>query len=183
MNHETYKFISRFAEQVISEYRLALPITDMKQVVEMLGGTLEELDDHDEFLDGCIRKTGDSGFSVAVSSMQSDSMKKFAAAGALGHLFLHMGYRTDPDLWNSLDPSAEYMSFRKDEQIMQANAFAEALLMPEQEYTDLVDSLAVDNTVNIQQVAEHFAVSAAAAKKRGTDLHLLQMISEESPPL
>jgi len=174
MNHETYRFISRFAEQVISEYRIALPLTDMKQVVERMGGTLEELDDHDEFLDGCIKKTGASGFSIAVSSLQGDSMKKFAAAGALGHLFLHMGYRTDPVLWNSLEPSAGYMTFRKEEQIMQANAFAEALLMPEQEYTDLVNSLAVDNKVNIRQIAAHFAVSAASAKKRGKDMNILQ---------
>lgn len=59
-------------------------------------------------------------------------------AQQLGHLFLHMGYQTNHDLWNH-QKEGRFQEKNDPEQARQANSFAFALLMPEKEYRKMID--------------------------------------------
>lgn len=84
--------------------------------------------------DGSIRKQ-DDGFIIYISPFQSTERRKFTIAHELGHLFLHMGYRINSDLWNKQMDATYY---RAGDSLLeyQANEFAAALLMPKK-YTKL----------------------------------------------
>jgi Zn-dependent peptidase ImmA (M78 family) len=121
--------------------------------------------------DGTIKKTGENSFEIAISPYQSAKRKKFTIAHELGHLFLHMGYLLDPDLWNVQDEKI-YRRFGTNEEEYQANEFAAALLMPKEEFEKTVSELAEGSRIDVQQVADHFKVSVSAAKNRGYFLGL-----------
>lgn len=81
-----------------------------------------------DFSYASLEKNGD-GFKIIVSSYQDEQRKRFAIAQELGHLFLHMGYKTNAEIW---EKQADKVPFQeKDpEKVRQANEFAAALLMP-----------------------------------------------------
>ena len=49
----------------------------------------------------------------------------------------------------------------------QANEFAKAFLMPEEEYGEILNRYTKGNRVNIKEVANHFHVAINAAANRG----------------
>ena len=144
----------------------------MNNVVMTLGGSVEESIDIDNMSDGSIRKQ-DNGFIIYVSPFQSSERKKFTVAHELGHLFLHMGYRTNSDLWNKQKNATYYRSV---DSLMeyQANEFAAALLMPKKEYKKIMNQYTTGNKVETDKVADYFGVSVSAASSRGKFLGYLQ---------
>ena len=156
-------------------YNIETPIKDMKKVVEKMGGTLEEDDSLGSFSDGIIKKEekGQSKFTICVPKNQSEQRKNFTIAHELGHLFIHMGYQLDEDLWNKSDG----ISFNRkgnSEPELEANEFAAAFLMPEEQYEKAMNENSENDTVFIGKVAEYFNVSSDAASYRGKWLGYLQ---------
>lgn len=164
-------YINQIASKLISALHIEIPIVNLEDVVSQLGGIIVENKSLNDAYDGTIKKTGESSFEIAISSYQSAKRKKFTIAHELGHLFLHMGYLLDPDLWNVQDEKI-YRRFGTNEEEYQANEFAAALLMPREEFEKTVSELAEGNRVDVQQVANHFMVSVSAAKNRGYFLGL-----------
>lgn len=121
---------------------------------------------------GSIRKL-DDGFVIYVSPFQSEERKKFTIAHELGHLFLHMGYRINSDLWNR-QKNATY--YRAGDSLMeyQANEFAAALLMPKEAYKDVMERNTIGNKVETSKIADYFGVSVSAASNRGKFLGYLK---------
>lgn len=93
-------------------------------------------------------------------------------AQQLGHLFLHMGYQTNHDLWNH-QKEGRFQEKNDPEQARQANSFAFALLMPEKEYRKMIDLNSEGLLVQTKNIAEYFGVSLAAAAQRGRGLNIL----------
>ena len=60
-----------------------------------------------------------------VSPFQSSERRKFTIAHELGHLFLHMGYMIDSDLWEQQENATFYRAGNSSEEY-QANEFAAA---------------------------------------------------------
>lgn len=170
MKKEVRNYINELAAAVISTYNIEIPITDIDKVVADIGGTIITKFDFDELCDGTIKKTDDS-FEIAVSVLQADNRRTFTIAHELGHLFLHMGFRTNPEVW-AMQSEKVYNRFGASEQEYQANEFAAALLMPKEKYEQYVYSIVVENKVNVQKVADHFHVSKLAAINRGKFLGL-----------
>lgn len=172
MNIQTRNFINNLTEDVIEMYHIDIPISDIDEVVQRLGGAVLINEQLDAFADGSIYKTGDS-FKISVSPHQQETRKKFTVAHELGHLFLHMGYRIDGNLWNS---QAEKTYFRDgdSEEEYQANEFAAALLMPKNEYKRIMDRYTDGRTVDTSKIAEYFGVSLSAASNRGKFLGYLE---------
>ncbi len=86
-------------------------------------------------------------------------------AHELGHLFLHMGFRINDDKWNN-----QMKGFYRNndaETNYQANEFAKAFLMPEEEYGEILNRYTKGNRVNIKEVANHFHVAINIAASRG----------------
>lgn len=172
MNNELRMLINNLTQDIIELYNIQIPIQNINDVVEVLGGSVEESIDIDSMSDGSIRKQND-GFIIYVSPFQSVERKKFTIAHELGHLFLHMGYKVNSELWNK-QKNATY--YRSGDSLMeyQANEFAAALLMPKKVYKDIMEQYTIGNRVETDKVADYFGVSISAASNRGKFLGYLQ---------
>lgn len=172
MNNELRMLINNLTQDIIDLYNIQIPIQNINDVVTTLGGCVEESVDIVNMSDGSIRKQ-DDGFIIYVSPFQSLERKKFTIAHELGHLFLHMGYRINVELWNKQKNLTYY---RSGDSLMeyQANEFAAALLMPKKVYKRIMDQYTVGREVETDKVADYFGVSVSAASNRGKFLGYLQ---------
>jgi len=169
MNNSMREMINSLAEDILIEYDIETPIQDIDSIVESLGGTIQtEL----FFSDGAVMKDG-NGFKIIVSPFQDERRRRFTIAHELGHLFLHMGYMTNPKLWEEQRDNV-YHRIGSSEKEYQANEFAAAFLMPRDKYLEKLDEYTVGNTVNTGRVAEYFQVSVDAASNRGKFLGYLR---------
>lgn len=132
MDYEMRKMINSLAEDVILQYNIKVPIDDINDVVKTLGGTIIE-DNSINLLaigNSSICKSA-NGFTICLYSFQSEKKKRLVIAHELGHLFLHMGYGIDEELWKQQDIGEYYGKGAFIEEVYQANEFAAAFLMPE----------------------------------------------------
>lgn len=172
MNASTREYINDLAQHVIKAYNITIPIANIEDVVKTIGGRIEVKPGLDDLCDGTIIKEGANGFCIAISPYQNGQRKAFTIAHELGHLFLHMGFRTNNSMW-AVQDQAIYRRFGSSEQEYQANEFAASLLMPKDMYRDILLDYAEDGHVDIAKVASYFNVSQAAAINRGKFLGYL----------
>ncbi|HBF4615863.1 TPA: ImmA/IrrE family metallo-endopeptidase [Clostridioides difficile] len=172
MDFKIRELINDITQDIIQTYKIQIPIVNINQVVDALGGKVIEDSSLSGYSDGFIRKVDDS-FEIVVSPYQPDTRKNFTVAHELGHLFLHMGYGIDDELWNSQDGNQYFRSGNTNKEY-QSNEFAAALLMPKHEYKRIMDENTVGNKVDTSKIAEYFNVSSYAASNRGKWLGYLQ---------
>ena len=172
MDLSTRKYISELAQRIINTYNIEVPISNIEDIVHTLGGKIEIKADFDDLYDGTICKSGENGFVIALPSYKNEQRKTFAIAHELGHLFLHMGFMTDKELWKK-QPQETYISFRTSEQEYQANEFANSLLMPKELYKQVLKDNIKENSVNVLLIAKSFNVPISAAVSRGQSLGYL----------
>lgn len=167
MDYNTRSIINQLAEEVVKVYDIQIPINNIENVVEKLGGYVYEDNLKSGFYEGRIRRTEKHHkFEIFIPENQYQERKKFTIAHELGHLFLHMGYEIDDELWaNQLDK--EYYRRGSSEEELQANEFAAALLMPKHLYKKTMDKYTENGEVNTRKIAEFFGVSELAAANRG----------------
>lgn len=172
MNRELRMLINNLTQDIIDIFNIEIPIKDIDLVVTKLGGHIEENQSFNDFSDGNIRKQ-DDGFVIYVSPFQTKERRRFTIAHELGHLFLHMGYKIDKELWNE-QKNATY--YRSGDSLMeyQANEFAAALLMPQKKYKEIMEKYSVGNKVRTDEIANYFGVSVSAASNRGKFLGYLE---------
>ena len=129
MDNTLRKQINELAETVLDVFDISRPITNMNNVINILGGEIREDASLGLFSDGKVYKEKDNskGFSfyIVVPSNQPDARKNFTVAHELGHLFLHMGYKINDELWAKSDDVV--FNRRGNSEIeLQANEFAVA---------------------------------------------------------
>lgn len=175
MDYTLRKQINGLAESVIKVCNISTPINDIEDVVKRLGGIVIEDETLGMFSDGELRKENGElyEFSIKVPKGQQSARRNFTIAHELGHLFLHMGYMIDDELWNKSD-GVVFNRRGNSESEMQANEFAAAFLMPEEEYCKIVNKNTTGNLVSISEVANYFNVSMDAASYRGKWLGCLR---------
>ena len=169
MDNSTRRMINSLAEDVLSAYNISVPIGNIDEIVEKLGGTIQK---EAFFSDGAVEKEG-NGFKIIVSPFQDEKRERFTIAHELGHLFLHMGYRTNNELWEKQENNI-YHRIGNSEKEYQANEFAAAFLMPATEYLSVLNKVAQGNMVDTSKIAEYFNVSIEAAANRGKFLGYLR---------
>ncbi len=171
LTYEMRNLIDELTQDIVDVYNITIPISDIDDVVREIGGVVKENDRLSEYSDGCIRKDGES-FEIVVSQQQPKNRRNFTVAHELGHLFLHMGYKIDPDKWSN----QQNTYYRKGNSIeeYEANEFAAALLMPKKMYKKIMDKYTEGNYVYTSKVADEFNVSVNAASNRGKWLGYLQ---------
>lgn len=169
MNRGIRNMINSLTEDILSAFNIQIPIQNIDEIVHELGGDIQEVNGYS---DGAVVKDGDA-FKVLVSPFQEEKRRRFTIAHELGHLFLHMGYLTNDELWERQD---EYIYHRNgsSEKEYQANEFAAAFLMPEDRYVRIMNENTTENHVNTSKIAEYFNVSVAAASNRGRFLGYLK---------
>ena len=165
MDYRTREFINELAEAVIAYYQITIPITNIDEVVTTIGGRIVTTSTAPSLFGGLTTKKGGS-FEIWVGPFQTKKRRKFAIAHELGHLFIHMGYRINDEIWDEQD-ERPYYRYGNTEMEYQANEFAGALLMPRQQYYEVMNRFTKGNIVDTAKIAEHFHVSVDAASNRG----------------
>ena len=168
MDVKTRIMIDKITEYVRKEYKIIGPISDIESIVVSMGGIIVEKTAIDDLSDIWIRKSGKESFEIFLPPVQISwtiERRNFMIAHELGHLFLHMGFRINDDKWNN-----QMKGFYRNndaETNYQANEFAKAFLMPEEEYGEILNRYTKGNRVNIKEVANHFHVAINIAASRG----------------
>ena len=120
----TREYITELVHRIKVRYHISSVFMDMEDVVRTVGGRIEERADFDSLCEGSVAKVGNS-FIIAIDIHQSKRQREFDLARALGHVFLHMGFQTNSDVWNRLK-EGEFQLYSVEAEY-QANEFAWAL--------------------------------------------------------
>lgn len=171
MDISTRRMINSLAEDILNVYDISVPIQNIGDIVEILGGTIQK---ETSFSDGAVEKEGD-GFRIIVSPYQDEKRERFTIAHELGHLFLHMGYKTSQKLWEEQENGLNYR-IENIEKEYQANEFASAFLMPTLEYLSILKKIIENNKVNTLKIANYFNVPVNVVINRGINLRYLKMM-------
>lgn len=172
MEPKTKLYIDKVAEAVIQEYGLKRPFEDLDQRVQLMGGRIIEEKGFDELIDPSLRKVDEFHFEVIVPEQLSGPNRTKLVLLELGHLFLHMGFRTSCDCWASQD--AKLRRFPMANQFNQAHAFALAIMMPKDEFRSVLIDSASGQRVDLERVSQHFNVSRSLVIQRGRYLNLIE---------
>ena len=169
MDREVQNLINNIAEDIIQSFNISIPVENIDDVVQKLGGSIEV----DSRLFECKVLKRDKKFKIILPLFQNEKHRRFAIGQELGHLFLHMGYLTSNKLWDrQLDNTR--LGLSNAEQAYQSNEFAMASLMPRAEYKRVLDENTVGTKVDTRSVAEYFGVRIAIASLRGQSLGYLK---------
>jgi len=173
MDNDVKKMINNIAQEILTVFKIEIPIKDIDRAVEVLGGSIQ--------IDTRLNKSGvmkkGSAFTIVLPFFSDERHRRFAVAQQLGHLFLHMGYIVNSDRWKQ---QFDNILFDIDdlccgiEKVYQANEFAGAFLMPDDKYKQVMDENSLGNRVNTVKIAEYFDVSISAASLRGQSLGFLR---------
>lgn len=168
INKADKAWIASLAKDVQKEFGIEAPIDDMDSVVRQLGGSIQR---DVRAAESVVMRDGD-GFRIVLSPSLDEKKNRFAIACELGHLFLHMGYRTRRMLWEKQVDNVAYFT-ASEEKEKQAKEFALAFLMPSKKYTEALKGLKNGDSVDVEKVAEIFHVSIMDAYARGKGLGCL----------
>lgn len=169
MDIATRNMINSLTKDILDSFDIEIPIQNMDDIVKQLGGSVQE---DIRFSDGAVLKEGET-FKILVSPFQDEKRRRFTIAHELGHLFLHMGYLINKELWEQQDENI-YYRIGSSEKEYQANEFAAAFLMPQKTYVEKMNENIIGNKVNTLKIAEYFNVSVEAASNRGKFLGYLK---------
>ncbi|EGT3945632.1 ImmA/IrrE family metallo-endopeptidase [Clostridioides difficile] len=159
--------INELTKDIIDIYMIEIPIKDMNNVVDKMGGIIKKDNSLSKFSDSYIRKLKNYHyeFEIVIPYGQSNHISNMHIAKALGHLFLHMRYNIDDDIWNSQKINEFYKSKNLQEE-EQVKEFALALLMPKSEF-ELIEE---NGVINIDKVSKYFNVNQRDASNRAYSL-------------
>ena len=98
----TRTLISKLVQDISHLY----PAKNVKDLIRSLGGTLC-IASNDNLESGIMRRN--DSFQICVSPHLDQKNTDYLIAYELGHLFLHMGYKTCPDLWRNQKNNSFYI--------------------------------------------------------------------------
>jgi Zn-dependent peptidase ImmA (M78 family) len=167
--------ISTLANVSRESLELSVPI-DVSEAVVRLGGTVKEIDTGPDEPEATVKRAGER-FEITIKKNHLSTRKRFSLAHELGHLFLHMGYLVNPDTWGRSSDYCDsvYHRFGYSIEEAEANLFAAALLMPEEDFRRAVNELGNNGNIPIKELASHFRTSAAATLRRGQELGVFRV--------
>jgi len=139
----------------------------LQELVKSIDGDLQFVTDLDNKVDATIERLVDNpqyAFRITVKET-NEKRDNFSIAHELGHLFLHMGYKANNDIWQN--SKIRYDRFGYSQSELEANEFAGNLLMPENEFRKQWQEK------NIENIADYFNVSKLAVEIRAKNLGLI----------
>lgn len=170
---ETKEYISNLTDKIREQYNIQTPIQDMTEIIKKIGGNVIQKYNFDSYYDATVMKTNNT-FYIAIPIISDMQRKNFTIAHELGHLFLHMGFKTNTKVWDNQILN-QYRRFSMIEQEIQANEFAASLLMPKDEYINEIELQTKNNkNIDLKAISEKFNVSYVLAYNRGYYLKILK---------
>ncbi|MCR8927455.1 ImmA/IrrE family metallo-endopeptidase [Priestia megaterium] len=167
------KAINQLAYDIRNSLALYTPINNINDIPKILGGEIEFSNYLENDMEAMIEKT-DENFVIRIKDQPSIQRMRFSIAHELGHLFLHMGYLINESLWSEVRNYKDSVYYRNGygTEENEANEFAGAFLMPEEEFKTKAKENLKDGLYDIDAIATHFNVSVSAAIIRGKWLGL-----------
>jgi len=172
MNYLRRKQISSLAGKVreISGQSEELAL-DVSKLVGYFKGEIAE-EKLEEGISGKIIKLDEKEgkyFKIITEKEEGEQRCRFTIAHELGHLFIHMGFATEPAKWKEINEYVDsgFYRYGYSEEEYEANEFAGSLLMPEEKYKELVGKYKKRSSVDITKLASDFDVSLDATLTRG----------------
>lgn len=164
--------INTLANSLIDILNLKFPIP-VEEIPERIGGNLETVPFIGENLEAMISKVNGS-FQILITDDKLPQRQRFSIAHELGHLFLHMGYLINDELWHNTNNynDSVYYRYGHSEEENEANEFAAALLMPEAKFREVAKNSLKSGYYDIDEIADFFDVSPSAVLTRGKWLGL-----------
>ena len=148
---------------------------DMKKFVNRLGGRIE-YDAHGSMFGYLeLMNRFDEGFVIHANANWSPETRNMEIAFSLGHLFLHTNYIEA--MANDSDENPILVSYYEEKdsrKYREADEFALNLLMPEDEFTQYVNTHGTSTSIKCKELANHFNVHKDHVIRRGVDLTLIK---------
>lgn len=167
------KAINQLAYDIRESLKLETPIANIRDIPVILGGQILFSNELENDMEAMIEKNH-KNFIIRIKDHSNTQRMRFSIAHELGHLFLHMGYLINEQLWNEAGNYKDSVYYRNGfgTEENEANEFAGAFLMPEEEFKTLAKANLNKGFYNIEAIAKHFDVSVSAATIRGRWLGL-----------
>lgn len=172
MNNYTLRWIEELTENILYEYDIKIPIINIEELVEKLGGNV--VYDNLKFDFSCIEKTDNNSFLIKINT-NDDYFKKYyekenytkrIIADELGYLFLYMGYQTNNELWKSITIKKEYHTHLLE--LDNVSIFKDSLFMPRNDFARIIEKYKTkDNTIDPQKIADYFNIGYGDVINRG----------------
>ena len=150
------------ADTARKKYGVEIPVMDICRLTEKIGGKVVASGGPNQVY-AELQPDGDS-FRIIIPDSYALDQRNFLAAHCLGHLFLHCGYPEKRD-WNNVPDHSGKEDRTKE---AEANAFAEAFLMPEEKFSRVYETYLRDG------------VQTEEAAIRPADRHFLAIRSTAS---
>lgn len=149
---------SLLEKNIHSKNALSISFEDMRKIIMLFDGKLEKCSDQNT---NCpyIRRVGDSSFIIFYTD-ENDFMGLFHD---LGHAFLHY---SQLELCNEMHYNGTTLSD------MEAQLFARAIIMPRDEFEQVVIQHTIDGKCNVQDVADVYGISYLDVIARGKELNI-----------
>jgi Zn-dependent peptidase ImmA (M78 family) len=166
------EYIAKVADSIRNALDLPCPY-DPFCAVKLLKGKIENRIGGDNAVDASIKKDGKKSFIIYLNPDKPYTRERFTIAHELGHLFLHMGFLLNKELWDSI-PDGQLQDswyYRVNGKYTQneheADEFAASFLMPKDEFIEISKKHLSHNKYTIGPIAEYFKVSEIAVINRG----------------
>lgn len=166
MSKEIEQSIIDIANEVIAQYKICHPITNIDDIVAHMGGTVRRDPFQRQLSSGCIEVHEEGKFTITIptTSHLAATSEYFLIAHELGHLFLHESANQDSGFWcNYLIPTTNTDEIDRN---IEADIFAAAFLMPDCVFHDVCTRHIEGSRVNISKVADEFRVTDSDASYR-----------------
>ncbi|MGG1685567.1 ImmA/IrrE family metallo-endopeptidase [Pseudalkalibacillus sp. NRS-1564] len=168
-------YIEELASTIREELGLNIP-TPVEDVPNLLGGKLQFVDEvikSNESIEAMIKKVENS-FEIKIKKNGYEKRDRFSIAHELGHLFLHMGYIIEDELWSSTEEYTDSVYFRYGygTEEKEADQFAASFLMPKDKFIEKAEENLSGGVFQLRPIADYFNVSLKAVEIRGVSLGL-----------
>lgn len=174
-NDEINDTIENIATDIAHMLKIQCPIENIDDIVNKLNGKIQKVSHIEE---KGLYKINDEKFIIKMTPYDNNKQRTIQMAMQIGHLFLHMGYLINKDIWKRQHISKPYGYYISHEDAItkewQAYKFAQALLMPKELYKEQTEKNTENNTTNTKKIAEYFNVTRSAATSRGVTLGIIE---------
>lgn len=154
------------AQSILNEYEIYQPPVDLEYIARELEIDIQYEPFQGELSGVLIRNEDKKEYIIGVNETHPLNRQRFTIAHEIGHFLLHEGNETFIDKSIKTNLRNETSSMGYDAEEVEANAFAAALLMPEDFIYDYLDNLGgcldYNDDEEIKEMARLFQVSPQA---------------------
>ena len=176
MNYKMFNLIENLTKDIIKTFNIDIPVNNIKELVNKLDGIIVKYGTLNIFEEVKMYKRNNSKYSFEIripEKISNYNCINFKIAELIGHLFLHKGYFTDENKWNTIEENKE-LHYSYNYEYRECEKFAMALLMPYNRLSHFVECNEKDGKIDINLVSNEFNVNTNFIISRMYDLDMIR---------